>query len=275
MSDREPYDRDSNDILFWLSKDSFKNDIEMEYYGYYRKLSSKLADSQSLVRHYNEMLAKYQNATNNALRNAYANYRAMLSDELANIEVYKNLLSKLESTAPIENILQRKRKPNEIITLSFLKRELPNISNSVISYQPTLYLSKEEILFIKSLDKESANHKEEKQEILKPKIKNNLLYLIPLISSFIFLFSIFDMPYGFYTFARLAVFVFSIIHLFVWHEKNKEFSAKYIPVIVIAILWNPISPIYFGKETWIVLNICAIITEGIVGVLACRSKENE
>lgn len=100
-------------------------------------------------------------------------------------------------------------------------------------------------------------------------------FLLPLILSVVFLISIFDMPYGYYTFARVMVFVISIIFLIMWYVANDmEFSMEFIPVIIVAILWNPILPIYLDKETWVILDVIALVTEIIVTLLAYRTVKN-
>ena len=100
-------------------------------------------------------------------------------------------------------------------------------------------------------------------------------FLLPLVLCVVFFISIFDMPYGYYTFARVIVFVLSLIFLILWYVANgMEFSMKFIPVIVVAILWNPILPVYLDKEIWVVLDILASIIEIIVSVLSYRTIKN-
>ena len=100
-------------------------------------------------------------------------------------------------------------------------------------------------------------------------------FLLPLVLCVVFFISIFDMPYGYYTFARVIVFVLSIIFLFMWYAaEGMEFSMKFIPVIIVAILWNPILPIYLDKETWVILDVLAIVTEIIVTLLAYSTIKN-
>ncbi|MFA4994172.1 MAG: DUF6804 family protein [Bdellovibrionales bacterium] len=62
------------------------------------------------------------------------------------------------------------------------------------------------------------------------------------------------LPYGYYTFLRIAICVASAIFLYAaWSENNKS-----IWVFVwggIAILFNPIIPIHLSKEVWGVIDI--------------------
>lgn len=262
--DRDPYDRDSGDILFLYPKDSIKNDIELEYYRYWCKISSKLAHSQTLIRFYKDFISG-----KNQL-NTEAYYQAQLNIEKSNVKLYENLLSRLEMTAPIKNMLQRKRKPNEIITLRYSNIMFPNTPYS------DFFLTNEDVMLIKTVI-------EEKIDIPKQNNKTNIkinesqkrpikLLILPFVLILIFLLSIFDMPYGFYTFARIAIFALSLVFLYILYNHNEDFSLKFIPIIVIAILWNPIFPIYLDKETWVVLDIVAIITEIIVSILSIKKR---
>lgn len=106
-------------------------------------------------------------------------------------------------------------------------------------------------------------------------MNNSKSVFIPLVLSLVFFVSVFDMPYGFYTFARITAFVLSLIFIVICYYQNESFSAILIPPIIIAILWNPIMPIYLDKETWVILDLLAVITESVLGVYAYRLSKNE
>lgn len=89
---------------------------------------------------------------------------------------------------------------------------------------------------------------------------------ISLILTVLFFISIFDLPYGFYTFMRILVFILSVIFIFLYYSERGYFSSTLIPVIIIGTLWNPIIPIYLTKDIWVVLDIIAAITEGALSV---------
>ena len=268
--DREPYDRDSSYILSWYPKDSIKNDIELEYYKYWCKISSKLSHSHILIRFYEDFIR------NKNRLNTEEYYQAQLNIEKSNVKLYENLLSRLEMTTPIMNMLQRERKPNEIITLRYSNIELPNIPYNGYSYGSNYFLTNDNISLIKTIigekDDTSKQNKKEDATINKAQKIPIKLLILPFVLILIFLLSIFDMPYGFYTFARIMIFVLSLVFLYVLYNHNEEFSLKFIPVIVIAILWNPIFPVYLDKETWVVLDIVAIITEIIVSILSIKKE---
>lgn len=74
---------------------------------------------------------------------------------------------------------------------------------------------------------------------------------------------ILPLPYIFYIFLRYAVTIYSIIILFHLYKEsfliiNLEIT---IAMLVIAVLYNPIYPIYLSREVWTPLNW---ITSGII-----------
>lgn len=115
--------------------------------------------------------------------------------------------------------------------------------------------------------------------LIERKKKRTKLFILPLALISVFFISILDMPHGFYTFARIAITLFSAIFLFNAYATFKSELCFYIvciPVSIIAILWNPIIPVYLDKETWVMLDIFAIISEIVVGIITYfNSKEDE
>ena len=164
MSDIDPYDRSSSEILFGLLESRLKNDTEIEYYRYYSKLQSKVSHSQMLSRHYEDMIERYSAVLakeyNVSLKNSVDNYKIKLQDETHYITVCEKLLSKLELTTPIENMLQRERKPDEIITLTYLNRELPNMPYNVYASRPSFFLSSNDISLIQEITKDSKTNEQ-------------------------------------------------------------------------------------------------------------------
>ena len=150
MSDREPYDRSSWYILVYENrcklKTTFQDKFEEDYYSYYSKLWSICSHSEFLVSHYKEMVERYQGVIQ-------LNYRKKTNIELKNIEICNQLLSLLESTTPIQNILQRARKPGEVITLEYLGKELPEEPYNVFSSKDSKYLEYGEIQFLNNIDR--------------------------------------------------------------------------------------------------------------------------
>jgi len=86
--------------------------------------------------------------------------------------------------------------------------------------------------------------------------------LISLILAVLFFASIFDLPYGFYTFMRILTFILSCVFALLYYTELDSFSPTLIPVFIIGVLWNPIIPIYLTKDIWVVLDLIAAIVEG-------------
>jgi len=60
-------------------------------------------------------------------------------------------------------------------------------------------------------------------------------------------------PYFFYQFLKLVIFGSSVFSVYLYHkEKNKQWM---IIMIVIAIIFNPINPLYFGHFLWSIVDL--------------------
>jgi len=66
--------------------------------------------------------------------------------------------------------------------------------------------------------------------------------------------AIFGLPYGYYTFLRLAVTGMSLYAAFGLLEKG---SINFWVMLFIALLFNPLIPINLSKDIWILINIIA------------------
>jgi len=82
---------------------------------------------------------------------------------------------------------------------------------------------------------------------------NDILFLIlRVISALILFIAIADMPYGYYRFVRLFTFAVCSYSLYkAYSIKNKTFSWIFG---IIAIVFNPIYPLYLGKELWQIVD---------------------
>ena len=97
-------------------------------------------------------------------------------------------------------------------------------------------------------------------------------FVLPLIIAAILFISIAELPYGFYTFMRIAVPILSAIYLFCAYAEKEEFDLMMIPNILIVILWNPIFPVYLDKDTWIIIDLVAGICELVVALYNFRKR---
>ena len=105
--------------------------------------------------------------------------------------------------------------------------------------------------------------------------KTSKLFLLPIIIAAILFISIAELPYGFYTVMRIVVPILSAIFLLWAYCEADEFSLMLIPNILIVVLWNPIFPVYLNKETWVVIDAIAGISQIIMAFYAYRlGKEN-
>ena len=68
--------------------------------------------------------------------------------------------------------------------------------------------------------------------------------------------AIFKLPYDYYTLLRYAIFFIAATSALAVFDENTGIAVVYI---VIALLFNPISPIYLDKSSWIIIDILAII----------------
>jgi len=64
-------------------------------------------------------------------------------------------------------------------------------------------------------------------------------------------------PYFFYQFLKIAVFGASAFFVYLYH---KEKNTKWMMImIVVAIIFNPFNPLYFGHFFWSVLDLIAAL----------------
>lgn len=99
-------------------------------------------------------------------------------------------------------------------------------------------------------------------------------FLLPLIIAAILFISIAELPYGFYTFMRIFVPLLSVIYLFFAYMCKEKFSLMLIPNIIITMLWNPIFPVYLDKETWVIIDAIAGISQIIMTFYAYHLIKN-
>lgn len=82
-------------------------------------------------------------------------------------------------------------------------------------------------------------------------------YIKIIISGLLFI-AILSLPYGYYQFLRIAVFIAIIYFLLMEYALNNKWL---LPIYAaIGILFNPIIPIYLTKGMWIYIDaICGVI----------------
>lgn len=83
-------------------------------------------------------------------------------------------------------------------------------------------------------------------------MNENVLKIAKGVTAALLLLAIADLPYGYYTFLRVTVFVVSIFCVFEYYEKKDIFV---IIFSLVAILFNPIFPVHLDKATWTPIDI--------------------
>jgi len=64
-------------------------------------------------------------------------------------------------------------------------------------------------------------------------------------------------PYFFYQFLKLAVFGSAVFSVYLYH---KEKNTKWLTImLVVAIVFNPFNPLYFGHFLWSVVDIIGAV----------------
>lgn len=94
-------------------------------------------------------------------------------------------------------------------------------------------------------------------------VKENFMFhkgshMVPaFISAVLLLMAIGGWPYGFYVFVRIVVFA-SAIYLTFASERYKKTILAWI-IIIVGVLFNPILPFEFSRETWQILDVVGAI----------------
>ncbi len=83
--------------------------------------------------------------------------------------------------------------------------------------------------------------------------------IIVLISSILLIVAILvdSLPYGYFTFLRLVVFISSLI--LAWSVFEIEMKWIFAVFILIAILYNPVIPVHLTRSIWVILNIITVV----------------
>jgi hypothetical protein len=89
------------------------------------------------------------------------------------------------------------------------------------------------------------------------KEKNNFIKYFIILSILMLFGAVAEWPYGYYIFLRWITCIASILVIFQAFEKNIDWAK--LVFIVIAILFNPLVPIYLSRSTWIPLDIITAI----------------
>ncbi len=77
---------------------------------------------------------------------------------------------------------------------------------------------------------------------------------IKILIAILLVLGVFNMPYGFYQFLRIAVCIFGIIQFILLFKEKSNWIALYF---VLMVLFNPVWPIYLDKSLWKFIDLAA------------------
>lgn len=83
----------------------------------------------------------------------------------------------------------------------------------------------------------------------------NLTKILCWIIAGALLFALAPLPIGYYTLLRFVVCLLSLYFVYTVYQQEKKISTSLLIFILIAIIFNPIKPLYFSKEVWRILDI--------------------
>ena len=79
------------------------------------------------------------------------------------------------------------------------------------------------------------------------------MVIINKIVAGLLLFAVLPIPYIYYQLLRIVVTVVASIYAYKFYEDNQ--MAWVLVFGIIALIWNPIFPIYMDKSVWMILDI--------------------
>ena len=93
---------------------------------------------------------------------------------------------------------------------------------------------------------------------------------LKLILVLLFLLCLAPMPYGFYSLVRFVAMIAFAIYAYIYHEKKNNKLA--VAFLSLAILFQPLLPIYLGRTLW---NIVDVIVAIFLIVLYVKENNNK
>lgn len=84
------------------------------------------------------------------------------------------------------------------------------------------------------------------------------LYL--LIPAVLLMLAVLPMPYGFYTFLRIAVTLSAVITAYVIYQESQSLGWEVVSMGLVAILFNPVFQVSLSRTTWLPIDLlCAAL----------------
>ena len=99
------------------------------------------------------------------------------------------------------------------------------------------------------------------------------LKLSRLIACGLLLLAVASLPYGYYRFLRIAITIIAGINAISVYEKDNK--VLFIVFIAIAILFNPLIPIYLDKATWTPIDLITGLFFGVTAFINTNEKNDK
>ncbi|NCU41798.1 MAG: hypothetical protein EOM19_03695 [Candidatus Moranbacteria bacterium] len=84
-----------------------------------------------------------------------------------------------------------------------------------------------------------------------------------IIAIALLLLSFLGWPYGYYSFLRIAITGIALYYTYYIHRELKKYDFWFWSMVAVAILFNPIAPIYLERATWEVIDILIVVFFGV------------
>ena len=99
-------------------------------------------------------------------------------------------------------------------------------------------------------------------------------FLLSVVAAIPLILGCFHLPIGYYTFLRIVVFIVSVILLFC--PKSESVTYRHIVNGLVAILFNPIIPIYLHSKTvWTVIDAAVAVWFVVQSLLSYKNSDKE
>jgi membrane-bound ClpP family serine protease len=94
--------------------------------------------------------------------------------------------------------------------------------------------------------------------------------IVSVISTIMLLLAMADLPYGYYNSLRLVITASAIFLVWIAYKLKREFWL--FSMGIVALLFNPIVPIYLDKEIWVIIDFI-VATLFLVSIFKIKPKE--
>lgn len=116
---------------------------------------------------------------------------------------------------------------------------------------------------------ESKENKFNNENTVTPAKQIQTIIILKIIGAVLLFLALAKMSYGYYTFLRLSIMILSVVFAY---DTFKNYSALWGWAFVgIAIIFNPIIPVYFQRSTWNIIDIIA----GIIFLASIQRKKSK